>query len=246
MQLNAIILAAGKGKRMGSKTLPKVLYELDGKPILSYVIKNIRSVGVPDPVIVVGFQGQKIIDRFSNCRYVWQKKRLGTAHAALQAKPLLKGNPGYTFVLYGDNPLLSADTLKRIVTAVQKQKATVGVAAAKAPEELGLGHIVTDKNGHVIDLIEQKVATKEIKHNFPWQNAGGWLVENRFLWPALRRARKNPITKEYFINDLVGLAVKSNKKVIMVPVKDPHEAIGINTLEHLKQAQRWLRTKQRV
>lgn len=246
MQLHGIILAAGKGKRMRSKNLPKVLYQLAGKPLIGYVVESLEQLGVDNPVIVVGFQGQKVIETLGSIyRYAWQKKRLGTAHAALQARPFLQGSTGYTFILYGDNPLLSAATLRRIVQDVEKKRATVAVAAAKAPEELGLGHIVTNKAGIVVDIVEKKVATEEIKKEYPWQNAGGWLVENQFLWQALPKIKKHPISGESYLTDLVGLAVEAGKKVIAVPVADPAEAIGVNTAQHLQQAQQWLRTKQK-
>lgn len=245
MQLNAIILAAGKGKRMRSKDLPKVLHQLNGKPVLEYVLGTIREVGIRAPIIVVGFQGQKIIDKFPNYRFVWQKSQEGTAHAALQTRDLLKDKDGYTFILYGDNPLLSADTLKRITDEVKNQKATVAIASAKASEELELGHIVTDEQGDVTGIVEKKVADEETKRRYPWQNAGGWFVENKWLWEALPKINKNPVSGESYLTDLVELAVKDDKKVIAVPVADPAEAIGINTKEHLKQAEIWLHTRAR-
>lgn len=255
MQLNAIILAAGKGKRMRrpegsarrmkSQDLPKVLHKLNGKPILSYVLETIREAGISDPVIVIGFHGQKIIDAFPNYRYVWQNEQLGTANAALQAKDLLNNEPGYTFILYGDSPLLSVETLKKIVQEVESQQATIGLSVAQAPDDLGLGVVVTDNNMAIKSITEQKVATADLIRNNLWRNAGSWLVKNDFLWPALTKIKKHPVSGEYYVTDLAHLADLASKLAIAVPVADPAEAIGINTPEHLKQAQTWLRIRAR-
>lgn len=243
MQLHAIILAAGKGKRIGSKTLPKVMLQLAGKPVLSYVLETIRELGIRDPIIVVGFRGKKIIDAFPNYRYVWQKKRLGTAHAALQVRSFLERLPGYTFILYGDNPLLSVDTLKRIIQEVENKKAIVGLSVAQAPDELELGIVVTDPKMHIKEIVEQKVATAELGKTHRWRNTGSWLVDNQWLWQALPKIRKHPKSGEYYLTDLAYLAKKLGHTAVAVPVADPAEAVGINTSEHLKEAEKWLRIK---
>lgn len=243
MQLHAIILAAGLGKRIRSTETPKVMLELNGKPILSYILETLREVGISDPVIVVGFQGQKVINVFPNYRYVWQKSQEGTAHAALQAKDLFKNKDGYTFILYGDNPLLSADTLKRIVKEVQTKNAMLGLSVAQAPTELELGVVAIDDDMRIKEITEQKVATPELNKNYPWRNTGSWLVENKWLWEALPKIKKHPVSDEYYLTDLASLANKLGHTAIAVPVTDPHEAIGINTQEHLKQAEKWLRTR---
>ncbi|MBI3260917.1 NTP transferase domain-containing protein [Candidatus Berkelbacteria bacterium] len=237
--LHAIVLAAGKGKRLNAELLPKVLYELGGHPMILYVLESLKGIGIPKPIIVVGFQGEKIIELLGKqYDYVWQSRQLGTAHAALQAAPYLKNKSGHTFILNGDNPMVQPKTLKRMIARVGATKATLAIASAKVPDTLELGHLITDKNGHVTKIVEEKNATTAEKSRFKWKNAGPWLVENKFLWHNLPKIAKNPISKEYYLTDLLELAVGQGKRAIAVTVTDISEAIGINTLKHLELAQK--------
>lgn len=244
MPLNAIILAGGKGKRMNSRALPKVLHRLNGKPILSYTIDILDQIGIKKPIIIVGFQGQKIIASFGpNYTYIWQKKRLGTAHATAQAKSILKDKPGYTFVLYGDNPLILPQTLRRIIKAVEKTGAVAAISVAKAPDDLDLGVAVVDKKMFVKQIIERKVVSQSQLNQNPWRNSGAWLFDNRWLWQNIGKIKKNAAAREYYLTDIVDIALNQGKKVAAVPVADIIEAVGINTFEHLRQAHQWLLTK---
>lgn len=237
--LYAIVLAAGKGKRLNAELLPKVLYKLGGRPMILDVLESLKHIGIPKPIIVVGFQGEKVIELLGKqYNYAWQKQQLGTAHAALQAAPSLKKKSGHTFILNGDNPMVGPKTLKRMIARVGATKATLAIASAKAPDYLGLGRLITDKSGHVTKIVEEKNATAAQRKNFKWKNAGPWLVENTFLWHNLPKIAKNSISKEYYLTDLLELAVEQGKRAIAVPVTDVTEAIGINTLKHLELAQK--------
>lgn len=236
--LNAIVLAAGKGKRLNAEVLPKVLYQLGGRPMILYVLELLEHLGLQQPTIVVGWQGKKVIELLGKrYNYVWQRKQLGTAHACWQARKAFQGKTGYTFVLNGDNPLIRPETLMRMVRRVQVTGATVAIASAKAPEELGLGRLITDAYGHVMRIVEEKNATTEQRRKFKWKNAGPWLVENKFLWQNLPKIAKNPVAKEYYLTDLLELAVEQGKRTIAVPVTDLREAIGVNTIQHLEEAE---------
>lgn len=243
MQLHAIILVGGKGKRMGSKTLPKVMLSLAGKPVIAHLTDLLTAEKINDIVVVIGFKGQKIIDYLGKkYKYAWQKKRLGTAHAALAARPFLIGKSGYTYIFYGDNPILRRDTLHRVAREMDKTNASVALTVAKASNKLSLG-IAVIENGNLQKIVEQKVAPPGLAKKYKWRNTGSWLIENKFLWQALPKIKKNPDSGEYYLTDIVELANLAGKKVIAVPVTELAEAIGINTPEHLKQAEKWLLTK---
>jgi len=237
--LNAIVLAAGKGKRVNARGLPKVLYQLDGKPMILFVLELLRAIAISKPIIVVGWHGAKVVKAAGKkYRYVWQRRQLGTAHAAWQAHSLLQGKSGYTFVVNGDNPMFKPATLKRMIARVKATGATLAIASAKAEDQLGLGRLITDQSGHVIKIVEEKNATTDERRRFKWKNAGPWLVENKFLWQTLPKIAKNPISVEYYLTDLLELAVAEERRAIAVPVSDVSEAIGVNTLEHLELAEK--------
>ncbi|MFY9484201.1 MAG: NTP transferase domain-containing protein [Patescibacteria group bacterium] len=237
--LYAIVLAAGKGTRINSNDRPKVLYQLSGRPMIRRTVEALKDLAISRPIIVVGFHGDKVMKELGrNYQYVWQKPQLGTAHAAQQARKFLANKSGHTFIVNGDNPLVSVVTLRRMIERVKKTGATLAIASAKAPNYLGLGLLITDKSGHVTKIVEEKNTTAAQRKNFNWKNAGPWLVENKFLWQNLPKIAKNPISKEYYLTDLLELAVEQGKRAIAVPVTDISEAIGINTLKHLELAQK--------
>lgn len=242
-KIHAIVLAAGKGKRMNSKTLPKVLFPIAGKPMLDYVLNALASVHIKNPVIIVGFLGQKVIDIFgSGYSYARQVKRLGTAHAVRAAETMLAGQDGCTLIINGDQPFFRTSTLQRLIKAVTEQGATLAILSGTMHDAAfdSLGRVITDNEGHVIRIVEVKDATEEEK-KVRLMNLGGYAADNAWLWRAIKRIKKSPATGEYYITDLVAEAVKEGKKVVAIEIEDRAEAIGINTLEHLAEAEQlWL------
>ena len=116
MRVYPVILAGGKGTRIGAKSRPKVLFELAHKPILDWTIRSVKKAVKQTPIIVIGYKGEQIKKYFgSQFLYVWQKKLLGTAHAFLQAKKVLKNKKGWCLVVNGDNPLFLPQTFKKMI-----------------------------------------------------------------------------------------------------------------------------------
>lgn len=240
----AIVLAAGKGTRMNSRNLPKVLYPIAGKPMLKYVLESLAKVGIHQPIIVVGFLSKKIQELFgSSYTYVLQRKRLGTGHATAAAKSLLEGKKGCTLIINGDQPFFQPVTLKRLTEAVAKRGAAVAVLTGlmRAKEFDAFGRVITDKEGHVLRIVEVKNATEKEKA-IRLVNLGGYAVDNEWLWKALKKIEKSRATGEYYITDIVGEAVREGKKVIAIRIKDKAEAIGVNTFQHLAEAERLFST----
>ncbi len=237
--IHAIVLAAGRGKRMQSKSLPKVLFKIGGQPMLSYVFKSLAASGIESPIVVIGFMGKKIVAAFPSQRYVWERRQLGTGHAVTKARPLLEGQSGCTLIINGDQPFFRPSTLKRLSEAVTKQGAAVAVLTGlmESEEFDAFGRVVTDAAGHILRIVELKDAS-ETEKKIRLMNLGGYAVDNAWLWPALRKLKKSPVSGEYYITDIVSLAVAKGKKVIAIPIEDKGEAIGINTLAHLAEAER--------
>lgn len=239
-QVNAIVLAAGKGTRMKSKTLPKVLFPIAGKPMVKYVVESLAEAGIRQPVIVVGFLGLKVIEFLGNTYdYVYQRKRLGTGHAVGAAKTHLADKKGCTLIINGDQPFFRPSSLKRLMDAINERGATVAVMTGlmRSKEFDAFGRVITDKEGHVLRIVEVKDANDKEK-TVRLMNLGGYAVDNEWLWGALKKIKKSSATGEYYITDLIAQAVKEGKKVISIRIEDKAEAIGINNLQHLAEAER--------
>lgn len=239
-KIHAIVLAAGKGTRMKATTMPKVLFPVSGQPILTYLLNTLKQAEIVRPILVIGFRGDRVRETYGDdYDYVVQEEQLGTGHAVLQVKPLLADQDGCTLILNGDHPFYRPETLRRMVSAVLEDGATVALLSGRfdSPDFDAFGRIVSDENNKVLSIIEAKDATEETR-NIRLMNLGCYAVDNRWLWQALPKIEKSPVTGEYYVTDLVAEAVADGKKVIAVEIKDSREALGINTLEHLAEAEK--------
>lgn len=244
-KIHAIVLAAGKGSRMKAKTTPKVLFPIDGKPMLAYLLDTLTKAGIERPTIVVGFLAKKVMDTFGdNYPYAYQRKRLGTGHAVMAARDHLEKEEGCTLIINGDHPFFRPSTFKRLTDAVTERGATVAVLTGqmRSKEFDGFGRVLTDKEGHVQSIIEVKDATEREK-KVRLMNLGGYAVDNEWLWKTLKKLKKSRATGEYYITDIVGAAVSEGKKVVAIKIEDKNEALGINTHDHLAEAEKILKIK---
>lgn len=236
----AIVLAAGKGTRMKAKTIPKVLFPVGGRPMLAHLIDSLAKAGIQKPVIVVGFLAKKVMETFGNgYTYVYQRMRLGTGHAVMSAREQLADKEGCTLIVNGDHPFFRPTTFKKMIAAITEKKATVAVLSGVMPDPEfdAFGRVITDQDGHVLRIVEVKDAT-EAEKQIRQMNLGCYAADNQWLWQTLKGIKKSKATGEYYITDIVGAAVKQGKKVTVVHIEDKAEAIGINTLDHLAQAER--------
>lgn len=238
--VHAIVLAAGKGTRMKSKTLPKVLFPIAGKPMLAYVLDSLAQVGITNPTIIVGFLAKKVMDTFGDrYSYALQRKRLGTGHAVMAAKTQLADKKGCTLIINGDQPFFKPGSITRLAAAIQEKGATVAVLTGlmRSKEFDAFGRVITDKEGHVLRIVEVKDAN-DAEKSVRLMNLGGYAVDNEWLWKTLKTLKKSRATGEYYITDIIGAAVAEGKKVVSIRIEDKAEAIGINTLDHLAEAER--------
>jgi len=236
----ALILAAGKGTRMKSD-LAKVLHVLNGKPLLYYSLAAAKEAGAEKIVAVIGHQADDVREKFANssCIFVEQKPQLGTGHAVLQAKDVLADYKGLTVILCGDVPLLKPATIKSLIDNHLAAQAVVSVLTTIPPPPHAYGRIVKDDKGNVLKIIEHKDATKDEK-KIGEINTGIYCVDTKFLFYALGKINNNNRQHEYYLTDIVEIACHEGQKVKSLIASDYVEVMGINTMEELERAEKYL------
>jgi bifunctional UDP-N-acetylglucosamine pyrophosphorylase / glucosamine-1-phosphate N-acetyltransferase len=241
MDVTNIILAAGQGTRMRS-ALPKVLHPLLGKPMVQYALDTAVEVTGNKPVLVVGYGADVIRQALGEAaRYVVQEPQLGTGHAVQVAEPALRGQAGLVLVTYADMPLLTAETVKQILEIQKEHAGPFTMLTVVADDPHGFGRVVRGPDGSVKAIVEQAHASPE-QLAIRELNASVYCFDAQWLWDALHRIPISP-KGEYYLTDLVGIAVQDGLSVQAKVLDDPCEAIGINTRVHLAEAEAALRQR---
>jgi len=242
MKVTAVLLAAGQGTRMKS-SLPKVLHPLCGRPMLWHVLEALKSSTTEKPVVVVGYGAEAVMQYLGDsAQTVLQEPQLGTGHAAMQAESLLKGQTDYVIVTYADMPLLRGETFQRLLETQRLNPGPFSLLTVIADDPRGFGRIVRKANGTVAAIVEEYVATPE-QQQIKELNVGAYCFKADWLWEALHRIEKNPKKGEYYLTDIVEIAMKDNLPVQAVVHDDFIETIGINTRVHLSEAEAALRMR---
>ncbi len=247
MSLSIVILAAGKSTRFKSRT-PKVLHPLGGRPILFHVLEQAAGLSDAPPVLVVGPETEEEIRRAigDRVRYVCQRERLGTGHAVLQAQPEVDAevdaDANEVLVLYGDMPLLCEATLSRLVAAKRESGAAIAMLTVSRPDPRGFGRVLRNAEGAIAGIVEEVEATPQ-QRAIRELNAAVYVFDAPFLWEHLDRLEPSPRKGEYYLTDLIEMAVEAGHSVVGVPVADAAEALGINTRADLAVAAAALRQR---
>lgn len=245
MALASVILAAGQGTRMKSERA-KVLHELSGEPMVHHPIRLARSVGADPVVLVIGHQAeqvQKTVEpAFPGLRFGLQSEQKGTGHAVMQALPALEGFKGRVLILYGDVPLLRAETLKALGGVLDETKGPLALITTRLSQPKGYGRIVRDEAHHFLKIVEEKDASPEIRQ-ITEVNAGIYSVDSEFLRSALSRLKNDNAQKEYYLTDLVAIAKADGHSVGTLLVDDPTEVKGANTQAELAELAATLRRR---
>lgn len=242
MQLAHVILAAGKGTRMKSR-LPKVLHPVLDKPMILYAVETAWRVSPHPPILVIGHGADQVQATVGDrARYIVQEEQLGTGHAVLQARPLLEGNADAVLVTYGDMPLLRAETFRHLVQEHVRTQATITMLTVVLDDPHGYGRILRDGAGNVVGIVEEADATPE-QRAIRELNVGIYVFDATWLWENLPRVRPSPVKGEYYLTDLVGMAVEQGRLVHALPVEDTEEILGVNTRVHLAEVTRVLQRR---
>ena len=241
MKIACVILAAGKGVRMHS-TLPKVLHPLLGQPLVTYAIATAQEVTRRQPILVIGHGADEIRQiAGESVQYVLQQPQLGTGHAVLQAESLLRDQADLVLVTYADMPLLRAETLALLVRTQQERSSALTLLTAVSEQPRGFGRVLRDENGEVCAVVEEAQATPE-QLAIRELNVGVYCFDAGWLWDALHEIELSP-KGEYYLTDLIEIAVSGGREVRTCMVDDIDETIGINTRVHLAEASEALRAR---
>lgn len=234
----AVILAAGKGTRMKS-TLPKVLHEACGKPMIEYVMDAARKAGVRQLIVVVGHEAElvkKTLQHHDDVEFVLQAEQLGTGHALMVCESQLTGQNGPVLVLAGDTPLLKSESLAGLLTDLQENNAACVIGTAITEANHGLGRVVRDADQQFVKIVEQKEATPE-EEAIQEINTGCYAFAGQHLLKSLMQIRPENQQAEYYLTDCPAILLRENQTVIAAERFNIREAMGVNTLEQLAEVE---------
>ncbi len=243
--LAAVVLCAGEGKRMNS-ALSKVLHPLLGRPLAWYPMTRAFEVGCQQVVSVVGHQADQVKASLSALfqgqpvSFALQAQPRGTGDAVAAARGALTGFTGAVLILYGDVPLLTADTLKRLVDAFRAGKGPLALVSCRPENPTGYGRLVRDEAKKVVRVVEQKDATAE-QLSIREVNAGVYLVDARFLWGALETLTPQNAQGELYLTDIVAKAAALGE-VAVIEASAP-EVEGVNDRVQLAERAEVLRAR---
>lgn len=233
--IKAVILAAGKGTRMKSD-LPKVVHKIHGKCLVDYVIEAAKGAGAQEVCLVVGYKQDVVCSTVAHkdVEYVLQPEQLGTGHAVKCAREFL-GDDGTTMILFGDTPLITAGTLKKLVEYHEAHQDAVTVLSALTDQPDGYGRIIRDADGYFVKSVEHKDATQQERESHEI-NSGMYLFDTKQLKYALDRLLPNNAQGEYYLPDALEIIKAEGLRVDAYRLDNPEDITGVNDQEQLAAA----------
>lgn len=233
----AIILAAGKGKRMGDENapaeFPKVLRRAVGRPLIAYVIDALKGAGISDISIIIGFGADRVKAALGDgWRYVVQSEQLGSGHAVACAREALFDREGVAVIMCGDSPLFTAATISSLVARHISSCAAITLVSAQLDDPTGYGRIKRNDFGEITGVVEEKCASPEEKL-ISEINGGAYAFDSAWLWANIDRMAGNE-AGELNLTDLVRVAIEQGSGVEAVQTAQ-EEVTGVNTPADLKR-----------
>jgi len=241
MNIDVVVLAAGQGSRMKSD-LPKVLHPIAGKPMLAHVLDSSRSVKADALHVVVGHGSDKVKSQFNDCRdiqWAMQTEQKGTGHAVKMALDNLSAS-GVTLILYGDVPLIQAHTLQALIDLVSEKQMALLTVTMDDPS--GYGRIVRDDNQLVTSIVEQKDANPA-QLSINEVNTGIMAVPTEKLHLWLPQLSSDNAQGEYYLTDVIAMAVQADLKVETLQPEFAQETYGVNNRAQQAELERWYQAR---
>lgn len=235
----AVILAAGKGKRMKSD-LPKVLHPISGKPMIKILLDRLLPLGFEQIILVVGHKGEDVQRALADypVSFAWQREQLGTGHAVKMARDLLIDFEGTTLIAAGDVPFLSINSIHDLFETRAAERSAAVCLTAQFEDPTGYGRIIRDPSGRFLqEIVEHKDATdKQLK--ITEINSGTFCFDNRLLFESLDQLTNSNAQGEYYLTDAVKILHSKGLRVSMVVAENPDEVLGVNSVEQLDELAR--------
>jgi len=241
MRLSVVLLAAGLSKRMKSAQ-PKLMHTLLGVPMIEYCLSAVKQAIDEKPVIVISHGAEEIKKRTGDrAVFANQKELLGTADAVNTTRGILEGKADLVIVVNADLPFLQPESIKRLVESQKNNSGPISLLTFNTSDSRGFGRIQRSPQGNVIGIVEEKVATPDqlTIHEF---NVGAYCFSAKWMWEHIDRIVLSPVG-EYYLTDLIGLAVAQGLPVQAVVLDDAQEAMGINNRIHLAEAEAIMRKR---
>ncbi|MDK2917735.1 MAG: bifunctional UDP-N-acetylglucosamine pyrophosphorylase / glucosamine-phosphate N-acetyltransferase [Candidatus Petromonas sp.] len=240
--LMSIILAAGAGTRMKSK-IPKVLHKVAGVSMLEHVIDVIEEIKCSKKVVVIGHEADKVKEatEHRDIEYVLQEEQLGTGHAVMQAENLI-GEQGNVIVLYGDTPLINAESIREFVENHIKEGFAASILTTEVDNPTGYGRIIRDDRGEVLKIVEEKDADSQQK-KVKEINSGIYCFKAKDLKESLSGLNNNNNQGEYYLTDVIEILKNKGKKIGGYKLTDFTEIMGVNSRVQLAEAEKIMRKR---
>jgi len=235
-EIRAVILAAGKGTRMQSD-LPKALLDVDGRPLARCIADACRDAGIATVYMVVGHKAEMVMETLGGgFTYVRQERQLGTAHALMQAAPLLDGYRGDLVVLVGDTPYITGAVIRNMIDRHRSTSAAATIMTAVYERTPPYGRVIRDAGGKVFRIVEEKDATPEelaVKEVMTSQ----YCLDAETALPMLDMIGNDNAQKEFNLTDIIAILIGEGHAVETVHIGDGRLVFGVNSIEDLKFVQ---------
>jgi UDP-N-acetylglucosamine diphosphorylase/glucosamine-1-phosphate N-acetyltransferase len=235
----AVVLAAGKGKRMKSD-LAKVLHEVNGRPMICRVLDTLKAINFEKIVVVIGLQGEQVQEALADysVEFAWQREQLGTGHAVMMTESLMRDFDGTTLVALGDVPFLSVGSIKRLLETHRQTEASATCLSAILDDASGYGRIIRKGDSStLLDIIEHRDADEEVRRIGEF-NTGTFCFDNRALFAALSDLGNDNSQQEFYLTDCIKIMRNKSLATSVVAADNADEVEGINSIEQLDRLAR--------
>ncbi len=223
--------------------LPKVLIPLAGRPMVEYVLDALDQVGFDQVALVVGYRADDVratLRHRQGLTFVLQEQQMGTGHAVMVCREVLAAHDGPVAIVTGDAPMIQADSVLALLAEFERSRPACVIGTIHKDPAGSLGRIVRDAEGNFLGIVEEKDAS-EAERRLTEVNMSCYVFDSRALLLALEKLRPDNAQGEYYITDCPGLLRKQGEKVLALPVLKPIEALGVNTMDELAQAEEVVR-----